>query len=121
MFSLSRFFWSVENGAVRCLKLCSAIAKNNSVRGFEVIDAIKNQVDEAACKATVSRADILAIAARDAVTWVSDQIGRLCWAAGMRGRQARMQTTNSHGHHRPASASPPLFPCSFPRASVRRT
>ncbi|CAL9748070.1 unnamed protein product [Musa acuminata subsp. burmannicoides] len=58
MFSLSRFFWSVENGAVRCLKLCNAITNNNSVRGFEVIDAIKNQVDAAACKATVSRADI---------------------------------------------------------------
>ncbi|CAL9107110.1 unnamed protein product [Musa acuminata var. zebrina] len=58
MFSLSRFFWSVENDAVRCLKLCNAIANNNSVRGFEVIDAIKNQVDAAACKATVSRADI---------------------------------------------------------------
>lgn len=52
---------------------------------------------------------------------LEDQIGRLCWAAGIRGRQARMQMTNSHGHHRPASASPPLFPCSLPRASVRRT
>ncbi|KAM0944650.1 putative peroxidase [Dioscorea sansibarensis] len=44
----------------------NALPNQNSVRGFEVIDAIKAKV-EAACQATVSCADILALAARDGV------------------------------------------------------
>lgn len=48
----------------------NAGANTNSVRGYEVIDAIKTQV-EAACKGTVSCADIVALASRDAVDLVS--------------------------------------------------
>ncbi|KAK6919696.1 hem peroxidase [Dillenia turbinata] len=44
----------------------NAFPNRNSARGFEVIDTIKAQV-EVACNATVSCADILALAARDGV------------------------------------------------------
>ncbi|GAB4859656.1 hypothetical protein Ancab_011137 [Ancistrocladus abbreviatus] len=43
-----------------------ALPNKNSVRGFNVINTIKANV-EAACRATVSCADILALAARDGV------------------------------------------------------
>lgn len=47
----------------------NAAGNANSLRGYQVIDAIKSRV-EAACRSTVSCADILALASRDAVTLV---------------------------------------------------
>ncbi|CAN1271361.1 Peroxidase 52 [Linum perenne] len=72
----------------------------NSVRGFEIIDTIKTRV-EAACNATVSCADILALAARDGVVLV----GGPTWAVPLGRRDARTASQSAANAQIPAPGS----------------
>ncbi|CAI8619848.1 unnamed protein product [Vicia faba] len=65
----------------------TAVANNNSARGFNVIDEIKANVEKA-CPSTVSCADILALAARDAVV----TLGGPSWEVGL-GRRDSMRAS----------------------------
>ncbi|KAH7692364.1 Peroxidase protein [Dioscorea alata] len=62
----------------------TAGANQNSIRGYDVIDNIKTQV-ESVCKQTVSCADILAVAARDSVV----ALGGPSWRVQLGRRDAR--------------------------------
>ncbi|KAL7087059.1 hypothetical protein ACP275_13G041800 [Erythranthe tilingii] len=73
----------------------NAFPNRNSVRGYELIDTIKTRV-EAACRATVSCADILALAARDGVglmggpTWTVPVGRRDARTASLRGANSEI-------------------------------
>ncbi|KAL6888188.1 hypothetical protein ACP4OV_009214 [Aristida adscensionis] len=72
----------------------------NSLRGFEVIDAIKANV-EAACPGVVSCADILALAARDAVNLLSGPT----WAVQLGRRDARTASQAAANSNLPSPSS----------------
>ncbi|XP_062218712.1 peroxidase P7-like [Phragmites australis] len=72
----------------------------NSLRGFEVIDAIKSQV-EAACPGTVSCADILALAARDGVNLLSGPT----WAVPLGRRDTRTASQAAANSNLPSPSS----------------
>ncbi|KAK8913552.1 Peroxidase 4 [Platanthera zijinensis] len=78
----------------------TAFPNKNSVRGFEVIDAIKANV-EAACKATVSCADILAVAARDGVA----KLGGPSWSVALGRRDATTASQSAANSDLPGPSS----------------
>ncbi|WOL12408.1 hypothetical protein Cni_G21175 [Canna indica] len=79
----------------------NAPPNRNSLRGYEVIDSIKSQV-ESVCRAVVSCADILALAARDGV----NLLGGPSWYVPLGRRDARTASLNAAvANLPPASAS----------------
>ncbi|KAJ4770004.1 Peroxidase [Rhynchospora pubera] len=78
----------------------SAGPNANSARGFEVIDAIKAQV-EASCNATVSCADILALATRDGV----NLLGGPTWNVPLGRRDARTASLSGANSNLPGPGS----------------
>ncbi|VVA36631.1 PREDICTED: peroxidase [Prunus dulcis] len=75
----------------------NAFPNQNSVRGFEVIDTIKTRV-EAACNATVSCADILALASRDGVVL----LGGTPWTVALGRRDARTASQSDANNQLPS-------------------
>ncbi|TVU33213.1 hypothetical protein EJB05_25003 [Eragrostis curvula] len=78
----------------------NAAPNANSLRGYEVIDAIKSRV-EAACPGTVSCADILALAARDGVNLLSGPT----WAVPLGRRDARTASQAAANSNLPSPTS----------------
>ncbi|XP_064968742.1 peroxidase P7-like isoform X2 [Musa acuminata AAA Group] len=78
----------------------NASPNRNSARGYEVIDAIKSNV-EAACRATVSCADVLALAARDGVAL----LGGPTWAVQLGRRDARTASQSDANSNLPGPSS----------------
>ncbi|KAL0903915.1 hypothetical protein M5K25_025978 [Dendrobium thyrsiflorum] len=78
----------------------NAFPNKNSARGFEVIDAIKSNV-EASCNATVSCADILALASRDGVV----KLGGPTWTVGLGRRDATTASQSTANSDLPGPSS----------------
>ncbi|KAK2369878.1 Peroxidase 52 [Trifolium repens] len=78
----------------------NAAPNKNSARGFEVIDTIKTSV-EASCNATVSCADILALAARDGVFL----LGGPTWTIPLGRRDARTASQSAANSQLPSPFS----------------
>ncbi|XP_077227734.1 peroxidase P7-like [Tasmannia lanceolata] len=79
----------------------NAFPNRNSIRGTEVIDMIKTRV-EASCNATVSCADILALAARDGVFLLRGP----SWSVALGRRDARTASQSAANSQIPAPFSP---------------
>ncbi|KAH7672494.1 Class I peroxidase protein [Dioscorea alata] len=77
-----------------------ALPNKNSVRGFNVIDKIKKQVEKA-CPGVVSCADILAIVARDSVV----TLGGPNWAVKLGRRDSRTASESAANNNIPPPSS----------------
>ncbi|CAL9184735.1 unnamed protein product [Musa hybrid cultivar] len=80
----------------------NAMGNMNSLRGYEIIDAIKSRV-EASCRATVSCADIVALAARDSVSLVS-ALGGPSWTVLLGRRDARTASVDAANANLPPAS-----------------
>ncbi|CAN1749766.1 Peroxidase 66 [Linum perenne] len=91
----------------------------NSVRGFEVVDKIKSAVDKACNASVVSCADILAVASRDSVSFVSIREYQI--PVGRRdGRTARTcPPTGGDNNLKPLDQTPAWFNTDYYSALVR--
>jgi peroxidase len=78
----------------------NSLPNANSVRGYEVIDAIKMQV-ESSCPATVSCADIVALAARDGV----NLLGGPTWNVNLGRRDAQTASLSGANSDLPSPLS----------------
>ncbi|KAH9314546.1 hypothetical protein KI387_023173, partial [Taxus chinensis] len=78
----------------------TAAPNANSLRGFDVIDNIKAQV-ETACRGVVSCADILTLAARDSVV----QLGGPAWPVTLGRRDSRTASLSGANSNLPAPSS----------------
>nr|AAC49819.1 peroxidase [Oryza sativa Indica Group] len=78
----------------------NALPNKNSLRGFNVVDSIKTQL-EGICSQTVSCADILAVAARDSVV----ALGGPSWTVGLGRRDSTTASMDSANNDLP----PPFF------------
>ncbi|KAG5143681.1 hypothetical protein AAZX31_07G193500 [Glycine max] len=79
----------------------NALPNHNSLRGFEVIDDIKEHL-ERICPSTVSCADILALAAREAI----DQIGGPSWPVQLGRRDATTTSKEAAEQQIPSPIEP---------------
>ncbi|RWR93971.1 cationic peroxidase 1 [Cinnamomum micranthum f. kanehirae] len=79
----------------------TALPNNNSVRGYEVIDNIKTQLDRACGGSVVSCADIIAISARDSVV----ELGGPSYSVPVGRRDARTASRDGANSNLPGFSS----------------